>query len=53
MKEVVAISGKGGAGKTSIAASLTALVKSAVIADCDVDASDLHLVLSPRIKRFG
>ncbi len=51
MKEVVVISGKGGTGKTSIAASLAALVKSAVIADCDVDASDLHLVLSPRIKR--
>lgn len=51
MKEVVVISGKGGTGKTSVAASLAALVKSAVIADCDVDASDLHLVLSPRIKR--
>jgi MinD superfamily P-loop ATPase len=51
MKEIVVISGKGGTGKTSIAASLAALSKSAVIADCDVDASDLHLVLSPRIKR--
>jgi MinD superfamily P-loop ATPase len=51
MKEVVVISGKGGTGKTSVAASLAALAKSAVIADCDVDASDLHLVLSPWIKR--
>ena len=51
MKEVVVISGKGGTGKTSLAASLAALAGAAVIADCDVDASDLHLVLSPRIKR--
>jgi MinD superfamily P-loop ATPase len=51
MREVVVISGKGGTGKTSLAASLAALAGNAVIADCDVDASDLHLVLSPRIKR--
>ena len=51
MKEVVVISGKGGTGKTSLAASLAALAGNAVIADCDVDASDLHLVLSPRIER--
>jgi MinD superfamily P-loop ATPase len=51
MKEVVVISGKGGTGKTSIAASLAALAQPAVIADCDVDASDLHLVLSPLIKQ--
>lgn len=51
MKEVVVISGKGGTGKTSFAASLAALAGSAVIADCDVDAPDLHLVLSPRIER--
>ncbi len=46
-KEVVVISGKGGAGKTSICASLAALSKEAVIADCDVDAADLYLVLEP------
>jgi MinD superfamily P-loop ATPase len=51
MKEIVVISGKGGTGKTSLAASLAALAGSAVIADCDVDASDLHLVLSPVVKR--
>ena len=51
MKEVVVISGKGGTGKTSLAASLAALVGDAVLADCDVDASDLHLVLSPQVKR--
>jgi len=51
MKELVVISGKGGTGKTSIAASLAVLAGRCVIADCDVDAADLHLVLAPRIRR--
>ena len=46
--ELVVISGKGGTGKTSVVASFTALARNAVIADCDVDAADLHLVLEPR-----
>ncbi|HNZ36260.1 MAG TPA: (4Fe-4S)-binding protein, partial [Candidatus Marinimicrobia bacterium] len=50
MQELVIISGKGGTGKTSIAAALAVLAKSAVVADCDVDAADLHLVLSPQLK---
>jgi MinD superfamily P-loop ATPase len=50
MKELVVISGKGGTGKTSLAASFAVLADRPVIADCDVDASDLHLVLSPRVK---
>lgn len=50
MKELVIISGKGGTGKTSITASLAVLADRPVIADCDVDAADLHLVLSPEIK---
>jgi MinD superfamily P-loop ATPase len=49
MKELVIISGKGGTGKTSITAALAALAPQVVLADCDVDAADLHLVLSPRI----
>jgi MinD superfamily P-loop ATPase len=45
------VSGKGGTGKTSIVASLAALVSGrAVYADCDVDAPDLHLLLSPRVE---
>lgn len=52
MKELVIISGKGGTGKTSLVASLAALAeKQAVLADCDVDAADLHLVLEPRVLR--
>jgi MinD superfamily P-loop ATPase len=51
MKELVVISGKGGTGKTSIAASFAVLAKDAVLADCDVDAADLHLILEPKVKR--
>jgi MinD superfamily P-loop ATPase len=50
MKELVIISGKGGTGKTSVTASFAVLADRPVIADCDVDAADLHLVLSPRIN---
>lgn len=50
MRELVVISGKGGTGKTSIAASLAVLAGRCVVADCDVDAADLHLVLSPQVK---
>lgn len=50
-KDLVVISGKGGTGKTSVVASFAALAPSKVMADCDVDAADLHLVLSPQIKQ--
>jgi len=50
MKEIVVISGKGGTGKTSIVAAFAALAGKKVLADCDVDAADLHLVLNPRIE---
>ena len=51
MKELVVISGKGGTGKTSIVASFATLAQPAVLADCDVDAADLHLVLNPQPLR--
>lgn len=50
MKQIVVISGKGGTGKTVIAASFAALARDKVMADCDVDAADLHLLLHPRVK---
>lgn len=50
MKEIVIISGKGGTGKTTITAAFAALAKNKVMADCDVDAADLHLILSPEIQ---
>ena len=50
-RELVILSGKGGSGKTSVAAAFAVLSKNAVIADCDVDASDMHLVLDTRIQQ--
>ena len=50
MKEIVILSGKGGTGKTSIVGSLASLIKNKVLVDCDVDASDLHLLLNPDVK---
>ena len=50
IREIVVISGKGGTGKTSVAASFAMLAERPVVADCDVDAADLHLVLAPRVR---
>lgn len=50
MRELVVISGKGGTGKTSIAAALATLAQPVVLADCDVDAPDLHILTSPDIQ---
>jgi MinD superfamily P-loop ATPase len=47
MQELVVLSGKGGTGKTSIVGCFAALAQSKVLADCDVDAADLHLLLEP------
>jgi MinD superfamily P-loop ATPase len=47
-KQLVVLSGKGGTGKTSVVAALATLATGKVLADCDVDAADLHLVLDPR-----
>jgi MinD superfamily P-loop ATPase len=50
LQELVVISGKGGTGKTSIVASFFALAEQSTVADVDVDAADLHLVLDPAIQ---
>ncbi|MBT3377852.1 MAG: P-loop NTPase [Lentisphaerae bacterium] len=47
-KEVTVISGKGGTGKTTVVASLAELARNKVLADNDVDAADLHLLLTPQ-----
>lgn len=49
MKEITILSGKGGAGKTSVAAALASVAKNTVFCDNDVDASDLHLIFDPKI----
>ncbi len=52
IEEIVVISGKGGTGKTSLTASFALICgDEAVIADCDVDASDMHLLLNPVIQK--
>ena len=46
MKEIVVISGKGGTGKTSLAASFAYLERgNCALGDCDVDAANMHLLL--------
>ncbi len=50
MKQLVILSGKGGTGKTSVAAALAHLASQEmriVLADADVDAANLELVLNP------
>ncbi len=49
MKELVVVSGKGGAGKTSVLAALASVAGPCVLADCDVDAADLHLIFQPQV----
>lgn len=51
IRELVVLSGKGGTGKTSVTASFAILAKKAVLADCDVDAADLHLLLTPIVEQ--
>jgi MinD superfamily P-loop ATPase len=57
IKQLVIVSGKGGTGKTTIAAAFASLAKNKVMVDCDVDAADLHLLLHPKVlkqeKYFG
>ena len=50
MKQLTVISGKGGTGKTTLAAAFAVLAERPVVADCDVDAADLHLVLDPQVR---
>ena len=50
MKELVIVSGKGGTGKTSVLAAFASLAKRKVLCDADVDAADLHLIMSPVVK---
>lgn len=49
MRQLAIISGKGGCGKTTLTAAFSSLSENAVLADCDVDASDLPLILKPQV----
>jgi len=51
MKQLLIISGKGGTGKTTVLGSFAALAQNKVLADADVDAPNLHLLLQPKVLR--
>ena len=46
MKQLLILSGKGGTGKTTLVSSFIKLKNAKMYADCDVDAPNLHLVVS-------
>ena len=48
MKQLLILSGKGGTGKTTIAAAFIKLAQAKACADCDVDAPNLHFVLNKK-----
>jgi len=49
VREIVVLSGKGGTGKTTLTGAFAALGRDLVLADADVDAANLHLLLSPTV----
>jgi MinD superfamily P-loop ATPase len=59
IKQIVILSGKGGTGKTSVAAAFAHLAAKGehqirtVLADADVDAANLELVLAPEVKTIA
>ncbi len=48
MKRLLVLSGKGGTGKTTVSAALIRLANAKAVADCDVDAPNLHLVMEQK-----
>ncbi|MFZ7120870.1 MAG: ATP-binding protein [Eubacteriaceae bacterium] len=51
MKQIVFISGKGGTGKSTLVSSLSIIVKDKMLADCDVDAPNLHILLNGELVK--
>ncbi|MDO4544286.1 MAG: ATP-binding protein [Clostridia bacterium] len=50
MKKLLILSGKGGTGKTTVAAAFIRFAETKAFADCDVDAPNLHIVSDIRSK---
>ena len=53
IKSIAIISGKGGSGKTTLVSNLAPIFEDKVLVDCDVDAPDLYIVMSPKISKQG
>ncbi len=49
-RQIVVLSGKGGTGKTTFAASFAKLLSNKIVIDCDVDAANLYLLLNPSLS---
>lgn len=49
VRRIVILSGKGGTGKTTVTSCLADLSQPTVLVDADVDAANLHLMLSPSV----
>jgi MinD superfamily P-loop ATPase len=48
VKQLIVLSGKGGTGKTTVVGAFASLAQNKVLADCDVDAADLFIILEPQ-----
>jgi MinD superfamily P-loop ATPase len=51
MKQITVVSGKGGTGKSTLVSSLSLLVQAKMLADCDVDAPNLHILLNSTLLK--
>lgn len=51
LKQIVVLSGKGGAGKTTLTATLAKMFENKIIVDTDVDAADMFILMKPDIKK--
>lgn len=50
MQQLLILSGKGGTGKTTVASAFIKILQARALADCDVDAPNLHLVINQTVE---
>ncbi len=51
LKQIAFVSGKGGTGKTTLVSSLANLVQNKMLADCDVDAPNLRIIINGKVRK--